>query len=207
MTTLAAPRRRRLVALLITSNDWVSVPCMRSPAGDGEQSMATGGTESEVERQDRKQRERRYRERVEALTDQAAGMERSGPTRNEAAYRAHMASGSYLELDQALGMLKQHQPFSCWVLDRVYVQQLPAGVEEDVLAMALGLLSDLLPMLLRVPVQDLDPPVDRVDRDRRISAWAAAGRSTRWIAARVDLSHVRVSKIIHEQAAAQRAAA
>jgi hypothetical protein len=170
---------------------------MRSPAGDGEQNMASGGTESEVERQDRKQRERRYRERVEALIDQAAGMERSGPTRNEAARKAHYASGSYLELDQALGELKQLEPFSWWVLDRLYVQPLPAMVPDDQLATALGLLSDRLPAVLRVPVQELDPPDSREERDRRIVAWAAAGRSTRWIAAKTGLSHQRVSQITH----------
>jgi len=56
-----------------------------------------------------------------------------------------------------------------------------------------------MPALLHVSVLDLDPPADKAERDRRIAAWAAAGKSTRWIAGKAGVTQPRVVQILARQ--------
>lgn len=196
MADLLPARRRRIIALLQTRDDWIRVPGARTLSGEGE--LLSESERAAEDPRDVRARERRYAERLDAEAAARRGEDPNGPTRNEAARHAHYASGSYAALDQALRELRRHQTYSYWLLDRLYVQGLPLRVQDYRLDAALRALSDRLPQLLRVPILDLDPPdnEDKADRDRRIRAWAAAGRSTRWIGGKVGLSHVRVSKII-----------
>lgn len=147
--------------------------------------------------------ERRYRDRIMA---EAEGREHGQLTRNEAAYRAHMASGSYEELRHALARLKTTKTYSYWMLDRIYIQAIPVAVHDYQLDAAFRALSDLLPDILRVPIGDLDPPETKAERDRRIAAYSAAGRSTRWIAGKVGVTQPRVVQILGRQRQAQKAA-
>jgi hypothetical protein len=186
-------RRQVIIALLETLDDWVKVPGARTLSGEGE--LISDSERAAEDPRDVRARERRYAERLDAEAAARRGESPDGRTRNEAARHAHYSSGSYAALDRALHDLKRKQTYSYWLVDRLYVQGLPLTVQDYRLDAALRSLSDRLPLLLICPATLLEPTT-MVERDRRICAWSAAGRSTRWIGGKVGLSHVRVSKII-----------
>jgi DNA-binding CsgD family transcriptional regulator len=50
------------------------------------------------------------------------------------------------------------------------------------------------------------PAEDKDERDRRIIAWSAAGRSTRWIAGRTGITQPRVVQILGKHRTSKMAA-
>ena len=227
MADLPAARRDRIIALLSSWEDWIDVPGARAGwlSQPGEREEHTGKVSGAVCPECGKASPERGR-----LCDACWGLmsrQNASELRRlelEARLRAgavsederrvlvskkqrHYQTGSYEELEEAMRQLRKRQPYSYFILSRRFVDAVPFAVDEARLSAALRALSDLLPDLIRVPGTLLPPPEDdKAERDRRIQAWAVAGRSTRWIGDRVGLSHVRVSKIIHQQRALRKAA-